>query len=380
MVIAWRNGAPVRLQDVAKVEDSVENEEARAEFNGIRSIIVSVQRQPDANTVAVTDGVKKMLPQFQARPAADDQPRCPLGPVAIDPRLSVHDVQLTLFGTAVLVVLVILAFLRTWHATIIPAMALPLSIVGTFAGMALFGFSLDNVTLLALTLALGFVVDDAIVVLENIMRHVEAGMKPFDAAIKGAREIGFTVISITFSLVAVFIPILFMGGIVGRFFNSFAVTISIAILLSGFISLTLTPMLCARMLKPRARRTRQESRRLLSRIFEAGYNAMATAYEVTLDWSLKVPSLMLLLTLGTVVATVWAFGAVKKGFLPTEDTGIIIVRTEAAPDIAFQAMLERQRLVAEARPPRSGCRSMSIPTCRRAVSTRRSTAAPFSCN
>ena len=253
--------------------------------------------------------------------------------------------QLTLLGTAVLVVLVILAFLRTWRATIIPAVALPLSIVGTFAGMALFNFSLDNVSLLALTLALGFVVDDAIVVLENIMRHVEEGMKPFDAAIKGAREIGFTVLSITLSLVAVFIPILFMGGIVGRFFNEFAVTISIAILISGFISLTLTPMLCARMLKPE---DHDEKPPLLSRMFESGYNGMATAYRVTLDWSLKVPSLMLLMTLGTIVATVWAFGAVKKGFLPTEDTGILIVRTEAAPDIAFQAMLERQRRVAEA--------------------------------
>ena len=346
VVIAWRNNAPVRLQDVARVEDSVENEEANAEFNGVRSIIVSVQRQPDANTVAVTDAVKALLPQLEL-----DMPPAIKLDILSDRsqsiREAVHDVQLTLIGTAFLVVLVILAFLRTWRATIIPAIALPLSIIGTFAGMALFGFSLDNVTLLALTLALGFVVDDAIVVLENIMRHVEGGMKPFEAAIKGAREIAFTVLSITLSLVAVFIPILFMGGIVGRFFNSFAITISLAILLSGFISLTLTPMLCARMLKsehlhhgdghgaPRAN--------ILSRMFEAVYNGMAKTYQVTLDWSLKVPSLMLLLTLGTVFATYWVFGAVKKGFLPTEDTAILIVRTEAAPDIAFQAMVERHR-------------------------------------
>ncbi len=346
VVVAWRNGAPVRLQDVAQVDDSVENEEARAEFNGVRSIIVSIQRQPDANTVAVTDGVKKLLPQFQL----DLPPTINLAVLSDRSesiREAVHDVQLTLVGTAFLVVLVILAFLRTFRATIIPAIALPLSIVGTFGGMALFGFSLDNVTLLALTLALGFVVDDAIVVLENIMRHVEEGMEPFEAAIKGAREIGFTVISITLSLVAVFIPILFMGGIVGRFFNSFAVTISIAILLSGFISLTLTPMLCARMLKHENAGHQKKPPPLLARLFEAGYNGMAKAYEVTLDWSLKARGLMLLVTLGTMVATVWAFGAVKKGFLPTEDTGIILVRTEASPDISFQAMLERQRAVAE---------------------------------
>ena len=227
VVIAWRNGAPVRLQDVAKVEDSVENEEARTEFNGVRSIIVSVQRQPDANTVAVTDAIHKLIPQFQ-----QEMPTAITLSVLSDRsesiRDSVHDVQITLMLTAVLVILVILAFLRTWRATFIPAVALPLSIIGTFAGMAMFGFSLDNVSLLALTLALGFVVDDAIVVLENIMRYVEQGMRPFDAAIKGANEIGFTVLSITLSLVAVFIPVLFMGGIVGRFFFEFAMTISIA--------------------------------------------------------------------------------------------------------------------------------------------------------
>ncbi len=345
VVIAWRNGAPVRLQDVARVDDSVENEEARAEFNGERSIIVSVQRQPDANTVQVTDAVKKLLPQFHA----EIPPTIKLDVLSDRSqsiRDSVHDVQLTLIVTAMLVVLVILAFLRTWQATIIPAFALPLSIVGTFAGMAMFGFSLDNVTLLALTLALGFVVDDAIVVLENIMRRVEEGMQPFEAAIKGAGEIGFTVLSITISLVAVFIPILFMGGIVGRFFFSFAVTISIAILLSGFIALTLTPMLCARMLKPVDHHPAKQPNPI-SRAFERGYAAMETGYRITLDWSLKARPLMLGLTLATIAATIWAFGAVKKGFLPTEDTSIIIVRTEAAPDIAFQAMVERQRAVAD---------------------------------
>ncbi|HEX4893255.1 MAG TPA: efflux RND transporter permease subunit [Hyphomicrobiaceae bacterium] len=345
VIVAWRNGAPVRLQDIARVDDGVENEEARAEFNGTRSIVVSIQRQPDANTVAVTDAVKAMIPQFRA-----DLPPTINIDILSDRsqsiRESVHDVQLTLIGTAVLVILVILAFLRTWKATIIPAIALPLSIFGTFAGMALFGFSLDNVTLLALTLALGFVVDDAIIVLENIVRYTEQGMRPFEAAIKGSREIGFTVLSITLSLVAVFIPILFMGGVVGRFFFAFAVTISLAILISCLISLTLTPMLCARMLK--SGHHEGESHNVLSRVFEAAYNGMANAYRVSLDWSLRVPTFMLLLTIGTIFATVWAFNAVKKGFLPVEDTSIILVRTEASPDIAFPAMLERQRQVAEA--------------------------------
>ncbi len=343
-LIAWRNGAPVRLQDIAKVEDSVEDDEARTEFNGVRSIIVSVQRQPDANTVAVTDAVHQMLPEFD-RLLPPTIKLSVLSDRSESIRASVHDVQLTLMLTAVLVILVILAFLRTWRATFIPAIALPLSIIGTFAGMALFNFSLDNVSLLALTLALGFVVDDAIVVLENIVRYVEEGMKPFEAAIRGATEIGFTVLSITLSLVAVFIPILFMGGIVGRFFFEFAMTISIAILLSGFVSLTLTPMLCSRLLK--VHHGREQRPNILSRAFEGAYDLMARAYRVTLDASLRVPWLMWALTIGTVVATVVAFGAVKKGFLPTEDTNIIIVRTEAAPDIGFDAMLDRQRALAE---------------------------------
>jgi HAE1 family hydrophobic/amphiphilic exporter-1 len=344
LIVAWRNGAPVRLEDIASVEDSVENEQARAEYNGTRSIILSIQRQPDANTVAVTDAINAAIPEFQRMlpPTID---LSVLSDRSVSIRDSVHDVQVTLILTAVLVILVILAFLRTWRATFIPALALPLSIIGTFAGMALFGFSLDNVSLLALTLALGFVVDDAIVVLENIVRYVEQGMKPFEAAIRGATEIGFTVFSITLSLVAVFIPILFMGGIVGRFFFEFAVSISIAILLSGFISLTLTPMLASRMLK--VHHGEEARPGLLSRGSEAGYDLMARVYRVTLDASLRVPALMILLTIGTMVATVWAFGAVKKGFLPVEDTSIIIVRTEAAPDIAFEAMVDRQRMVSE---------------------------------
>ena len=343
IVIAWRNGAPVRLGDVAEVVDSVENEEARAEYNGKRSIILNVQRQPDSNTVAVTDAVRAMIPQFEAILPPTIKIDI-LSDRSVSIKDSVHDVQETLVITAVLVVLVILAFLRSWRATIIPAVALPLSVAATFAGMALFGFSLDNVTLLALTLALGFVVDDAIVVLENIVRYVEQGMKPFEAAIRGAREIGFTVLSITISLCAVFIPVLFMGGVVGRFFYSFAVTMTIAIMASGFIALTLTPMLCARMLSHKE--LHNDNPGFLSRAFEAGYAAMARGYQVSLDWSLKHRNVVLLATLGTFFATVWAFSTIKKDFLPIEDTNIIIVRTEAPADIAFQAMLERQRIVA----------------------------------
>ena len=345
VVIAWRNGAPVRLQDVADVVDSVEDDQAYAQYNEKRSILIFIRRQPDANTVAVTDGVRNLVPQFRK----DMPPTIDLSVLSDRSesiRDSVHDVQVTLIVTALLVILVILAFLRNWRATIIPAFALPLSIVGTFAGMYYFGFSLDNVTLLALTLALGFVVDDAIIVLENIVRYVEKGMPPFQAALKGAREIGFTVLSITLSLVAVFIPVLLMGGVVGRFFFSFAVTISMAIMLSGFIALTLTPMLCARLLNEKM--VHQDNAGYLSRAFEAGYAAMANGYRRSLDWSLRHRNLMLLLTLGTMVATAWAFTTVKKGFLPVEDTSIIIVRTEAQSDIAFPAMLERQRLVAAA--------------------------------
>src|SRR5262245_56809587 len=240
----------------------------------MRSIIVSIQRQPDANTVAVTDAVREILPQFE-REMPPTIKLTVLSDRSESIRASVHDVQITLMLTAVLVILVILAFLRTWRATFIPALALPLSIIGTFAGMAMFGFSLDSVSLLALTLALGFVVDDAIVVLENIVRYVEQGMKPFEAAIKGANEIGFTVLSITISLVAVFIPILFMGGIVGRFFFEFAMTISLAILLSGLISLTLTPMLASRMLK--THHADEPKPGLPSRAFEAAYNLLARA-------------------------------------------------------------------------------------------------------
>jgi HAE1 family hydrophobic/amphiphilic exporter-1 len=344
LVVAWRNGAPVRLSDVATVEDSVENEKLASWFNGTRSIVLAIQRQPDANTVAVTDAVKNLLPEFRRilPPSVNLE-------VLVDRsdsiRESVHDVQFTLALTMALVVMVIFLFLRSLRATVIPALALPVSLVGTFGGMYLLGFSINNLSLLALTLSVGFVVDDAIVMLENIVRHVENGERPFDAALRGSREIGFTILSITISLVAVFIPVLFMGGVVGRLFNEFAVTISLAIVISGFVSLTLTPMLCARLLKGHQAPERHPGR--LYRASERAFDAMLAGYRRTLDGALAHKRLMLLVTALSIGVTVWAFGAIHKGFFPNEDTGLIFVSTEAAQDTSFDAMVERQKIVAQ---------------------------------
>ena len=342
LIVAWRNGAPVRLADVATVEDLVENDKVASWLNGRRSIILAVQRQPDANTVQVTDAVKALLPTFRAQlpPAIGID-------VLIDRsqsiRASVAEVQFTLVLTMALVVMVIFLFLRNLRATMIPALALPISVVGTFAGMYLCGFSINNLTLLALTLSVGFVVDDAIVMLENIVRHIEDGMRPFEAALKGSREIGFTIVSITLSLVAVFIPVLFMGGVVGRLFNEFAVTISLAILISGFVSLTLTPMLAARLLRPHG----HDPHGRFARASEAAFDRLLTLYRRSLDWALARRPLMLAVTLATVVGTVWAFVTIPKGFFPEEDTGLLYIATEAPQDISFAAMAERQKLVAE---------------------------------
>ena len=247
VVVAYRNGAPVKLNQIAHVIDSVENDQIATWFNDARAIVLAIQRQPDANTVAVVDLVRDKLPAMRAQvpPAIQMQP---LFDRSISIRDSVADVQETLAIAITLVIMVIFLFLRKVSATIIPALAVPVSLIGTCAAMYAFGFSINNMTLLALTLSVGFVVDDAIVMLENIVRHIEGGMRPFEAALKGSREIGFTIVSITFSLIAVFIPVLLMGGMVGRVFREFAVSISMAILLSGFVSLTLTPMLCARVL------------------------------------------------------------------------------------------------------------------------------------
>jgi HAE1 family hydrophobic/amphiphilic exporter-1 len=345
-VVAYRNGAPVKLEEIARVIDSVENDKIASWRDNERAIVLAIQRQPDANTVDVVDQVKAKLPQFRAQ-----VPQAIRMETLLDRSLSIRDavysVQETLLIAFALVILVIFLFLRSFSATLIPSLAVPISLVGTCAAMYAFGFSINNMTLLALTLSVGFVVDDAIVMLENIVRHIEGGMRPFEAALKGAREIGFTIVSITFSLIAVFIPVLLMGGIVGRVFREFAVTIAVAIVVSGFVSLTLTPMLCARVL--RGHREGEAERRppAVLRLFERIFESWLKAYEWSLDKVIAYKAVMLAVTFATVVGTVWLYIVVPKGFFPIEDTGYLIGITEAESDIAFPAMVERQRKVAE---------------------------------
>ena len=345
VTVAYRNGAPVKLDQIAQVVDSVENNKIASWFNDARAIVLAIQRQPDANTVAVVDEVRNALPAMRAQvPPAIEM--TPLFDRSISIRDAVSDVQETLGIAICLVVMVIFLFLRKVSATIIPALAVPVSLVGTFASMYMFGFSINNMTLLALTLSVGFVVDDAIVMLENIVRHIEGGMRPFEAALKGSREIGFTILSITFSLIAVFIPVLLMGGMVGRVFREFAVSVSVAIVVSGFVSLTLTPMLCARVLKGH-HPGEEEKQNVVLRTFEGLFERMLAAYTWSLDRVLSVKFVMLLVTLGTFVATIFMYIAVPKGFFPTEDTGYVIGITEANTDVAFPAMAALQRQVAD---------------------------------
>src|SRR5471032_2964285 len=339
VIVAWRNGSPVRLDEVAHVYDSVENDKIATWFNGTRAIVLAIYKQPDANTVAVVDGVLAKLPMLRAQipPSVKIQ-------VAMDRsvsiRQSVSDVEETLLIAVGLVILVIFLFLRSASATFIPALAVPISLCGTFAVMYMLDFSINNMTLLALTLSVGFVVDDAIVMLENIVRHIELGMRPFEAALKGAREVGFTIISITFSLIAVFIPVLLMGGIVGRVFREFAVTIAVAIVVSGFVSLTLTPMLCARVLKAHDPTKKPN---FVLRVFEAMFDSWLRAYEWALDRVLAHKAMMLIVTLATLAGTVALYIVVPKGFFPQEDTGFLFGTTEAATDSSFEAMKERQQ-------------------------------------
>jgi HAE1 family hydrophobic/amphiphilic exporter-1 len=345
VVVAYRNGAPIKLEEIAKVVDAVENDKIATWFNDTRAIVLAIQRQPDANTVEVVDSVRDRLPAFRAQVPPSIELET-LMDRSISIRQAVFDVQETLLIAIALVVLVIFLFLRSASATFIPALAVPVSLIGTCAAMYLFGFSINNMTLLALTLSVGFVVDDAIVMLENIVRHIEGGMRPFEAALKGAREIGFTIVSITFSLIAVFIPVLLMGGMVGRVFREFAVSIAVAIVISGFVSLTLTPMLCARLL--RAHKPGEEKKQnIVLRTFERMFAAGLRAYVRTLDLVLKFKSVTLVVTIMTIVGTIWLYIIVPKGFFPTEDTGYLIGITEAATDIAFPAMVERQRKVAD---------------------------------
>jgi HAE1 family hydrophobic/amphiphilic exporter-1 len=343
VVAAFRNGAPVKLSAIANVIDSVENDKVASWFNDARAVVLAIQRQPDANTVEVVDAVKAKLPQFRAQVPPSIRMETLLDR-SISIRAAVYDVQETLLIAFALVILVIFLFLRSGTATIIPGLAVPISLIGTCAVMYAFDFSINNMTLLALTLSVGFVVDDAIVMLENIVRHIEGGMRPFEAALKGSREIGFTIVSITFSLIAVFIPVLLMGGIVGRVFREFAVTIAVAIVLSGFVSLTLTPMLCARVLRGHHQGEKKEN--IVLRAFERAFQSWLNAYEWALDKVIAYKPIMLLVTLLTIGGTVWLYMAVPKGFFPREDTGFILLTTEAPSDISFSAMVERQRRIA----------------------------------
>ncbi|MBP2298702.1 efflux RND transporter permease subunit [Azospirillum picis] len=341
LIVAYRNSAPVRLGDVAQVLDSVENNRTASWLNGNRSIMLAVQRQPDANTVEVVDRVRALLPSFQAQLPASAAINI-VNDRSESIRQAVEDVQFTLALTIVLVVLVIFLFLRRLSATLIPALAVPISLIATAGGMHLMGFSVDNISLMALTLAVGLVVDDAIVMMENIVRYVEEGMQPFEAAIKGSREIGFTILSITLSLVAVFIPILLMGGVVGRLFHEFALVVTMSIGASAFVSLTLTPMMCSRFLAHHA----HGEEGWFGRMLEGGFSAVLNGYARTLRWTLRHRPLMGLVMIGTVVGTVLFYQAIPKGFFPTEDIGQIQVTTEARPDIAFTSMAERQEQVA----------------------------------
>ena len=343
VVVAYRNGAPVYLDQIARDIDSVENDKIASWFNNDRAIVLAIQRQPDANTVAVVDSVRARLPQYQASIPPSIRMQV-LMDRSVSIRASVLNVQETLVIAIILVILVIFLFLRSVSATLIPALAVPVSLIGTCAAMYVFGFSINNMTLLALTLSVGFVVDDAIVMLENIVRHVEGGMRPFEAALKGAREIGFTIISITFSLIAVFIPVLLMGGMVGRVFREFAVSIAVAIVISGFVSLTLTPMLCARVL--RAHRE-GEKQNVVLRVFETIFKAGLRAYEWSLDRVLRYKAVTLVVTIATLAVSVWLYVTIPKGFFPTEDTGFISASTEGSSDISFQGMVDLQRQVAE---------------------------------
>ena len=341
VVVAYREGSPVRLGDVANVVDGVENDKTAAWYNDERSISLAIYKQPGTNTVAVAGEVRRLLPTFQKQLPASATLHV-LYDRSQSIRNSVNDVRFTLVLTLALVVLVIFLFLRNISATVIPSLALPFSIVGTFAILYVFGYSLDNLSLMALTLSVGFVVDDAIVMLENIVRHMEKGEGALEAALKGSREIGFTILSMTISLAAVFIPVLFMGGIVGRLFHEFAVTIGAAILVSGFVSLSLTPMLCSRFLKP----PREESHGRLYQVTERGFQILLDFYARTLKPVLGHPRKVLAFSGLVLALTGWLFVKIPKGFLPTEDQGLVFGFTEGAQGIGFPAMKEHQQEVA----------------------------------
>jgi len=343
LVIAQRNGLPVRLKDVADVAESYESVKTSASFNGERSIALAVLRQPTANSVNVVDGVRAMVPKFEKQMPASIKLNL-LIDRSISIRESIHDVNLTLLLTVGLVVLVIFLFLKHAAATIIPALSLPVSLIGAFFLMYWLGYSLDNVSLLGVTIAVGLVVDDAIVVLENIMRHIEAGMHPLKASLKGSREVSFTILSISISLVAVFIPIFFMPGPIGLLFREFAVVVALSILVSAIISLTLVPMLCSKFLPKHGEAATEKE---ITIKFDKYFQIVLNAYEKALDWALNNQKRVLQGALATFVLTVALFAWSPKGFFPEEDIGQLFVTTEAADDISFNAMLELQTQAAD---------------------------------
>ena len=342
LILAYRNGSPVRVRDVGKAIDGPENNLIAGWYNQQRAIILAIQRQPGANVVDTVQRVKAMLPVLQASiPSAIKVNVISDRTETI--RASVGDVQFTLLLTVALVVMVIFLFLRNFWATIIPAVTVPLSLVGTFAVLYALGYTLDNLSLMALSIAVGFVVDDAVVVIENIVRHLEEGASPLQAALKGAGEIGFTIVSITFSLIAVFIPLFLMSGYVGLLFREFAVAVSVALVLSLLISLTLTPMMCARLLKPQ-----RERHGRLYRLSERGFDGLLNLYESGLKIVLRHRFTTLMVMLGTIVLTGYLYIVIPKGFFPQQDTGLIIGLSEAAQDISYSAMAERQMAVINA--------------------------------
>jgi multidrug efflux pump len=341
IVVAYRNGAPVRLSDVADVVDGVENVKQAAWMNDKPAVIVNIQRQPGANIIGVVDRIKRLLPQLRASlPSAIEITTLTDRTTTI--RASVHDVEFTLILTIALVVMVMFLFLRSLAATVIPSVTVPISIVGTFGVMYLLGYSLDNLSLMALTISTGFVVDDAIVMIENIARYIEAGDSPLEAALKGSAQIGFTIVSLTVSLIAVLIPLLFMGDIVGRLFREFAVTLAVTILVSAVVSLTLTPMMCARLLRHRPAATQGR----LYRLTEWGFDWVIACYGTTLRWVLRHQTATLVVTIATLVLTILLYVVVPKGFFPIQDTGVILGISEAPPTVSFTAMAARQQALA----------------------------------
>jgi len=342
LIVAYRNGSPVRLEELGRVIDSVENDKIAGWFNNDRSITLAIQKQPGTNTVAVVDAIKKLLPTIQQQMPAAVKLTIRFDRSATI-RESVADVKFTLMLTIFLVIMVIFLFLRNLSATIIPSTAVPMSLIGTFCVMYVLGYSLDNLSLMALTLSVGFVVDDAIVMLENIVRHMEAGERPFQATLRGAREIGFTIVSMTLSLAAVFIPVLFMGGILGRLLHEFAVTIGAAILVSGFVSLTLTPMLCSRFLKPHAQQHHGKFYQRSERIFDAGLGL----YARSLGYVMRHRLATMVISIVMAVATFAMFYHFPKGFLPNEDLGQLLIFTESAQGTSFENMVRHQRELAK---------------------------------